>query len=84
MPFAAAGVKAMELQASSKELEYLNADSDSITVSGYSAGGSFANHLLIVMSDTVKGAGICKGGAFVSWYGDWREPDEKPAEYFRD
>jgi poly(3-hydroxybutyrate) depolymerase len=74
----------MELYGSSKELAFLNADPDSVTVSGYSAGGSFANHLLIVMSDTVKGAGICKGGAFVSSFGDWREPEEKPAEFFRD
>jgi poly(3-hydroxybutyrate) depolymerase len=74
----------MELHASSKELAFLNADPDSVTVSGYSTGGSFANHLLIVMSDTVKGAGICKGGAFHSSHSDWREPEEKPAEFFRD
>ena len=39
-------------------LEYLNADSTSITVSGFSAGCYMAHRLQIIHSDQIKGAAL--------------------------
>ena len=47
-------------------LVYLGADPDSVTMSGQSAGGHFSCHMMIVMSDAVKGVGCSKGGSFMS------------------
>ena len=38
-----------------------------------SAGAHFSCHLMIVMSDTFKGAGCAKGGAFMSRYAEFRD-----------
>ena len=83
LPFAAAVVQGRELS-DIQSLAYLNADPDSITVSGHSAGGHYSQHLLIVMSDTIKGAGISKGAAFTAAFKDFKDPVGMPAEYFRD
>ena len=34
---------------------------DTITISGFSSGGSFADHYYITHSDTIKGAGMMAG-----------------------
>merc|ERR1712157_404318 len=46
-------------------LPFLDACPDSVTVSGYSMGGMYSNHLQIVLSDVIKGAGIDAGAPFV-------------------
>ena len=39
-----------------------------------SAGAHFSCLLMTVMSDTIKGAGCTKGGAFMSGYNEFRLP----------
>ena len=46
-------------------LPYLNADPNSVTMSGYSAGAFFTHKMAFIFSGTVKGAGCAKGGAFM-------------------
>ena len=39
-------------------------DPESITVSGFSAGGFMASHLLVIHSDLFRGAGVVCGGPY--------------------
>ena len=59
------------------------ADPNKVTVSGQSAGGQFSCTIAIILSDTIKGAGCSKGGAFGSSYGDFRTPTIE-AQHFVD
>jgi len=36
-----------------------------VTISGFSAGGSFAHNLSVIHSKTIKGAGILHGGPYI-------------------
>ena len=48
-----------------KNLPHLpSIDHNSITASGFSAGGFFASNLHIIFSDLIKGVGIISGGPF--------------------
>ena len=40
------------------ELPYMNADADSVTVSGFGAGCAMAELMMIVHSESIKGAGL--------------------------
>ena len=51
-------------QADADALPNLFANRDEVTISGHSAGGHYSCHLMLTMSDTWKGAGCVKGGAF--------------------
>jgi len=53
-------------------LPFLDACPDSVTVSGISAGGHYSNHLQIVLSDVIKGAGISSAGPFMMGMGQLR------------
>lgn len=53
----------------------LNADANTVTLSGFSAGGHFSCHMMTVLSGTIKGAGCAKGAAFTSEFGDFRNGD---------
>ena len=59
------------------------ADPNKVTVSGQSSGGHFSCTIAIILSDTIKGAGCSKGGAFGSSYSDFRK-SEYDADYFID
>ena len=61
---AVAQALAVYQESTTNPLENFNADPNTVTVSGYSAGGQFSCHLMTVMSETIKGAGCSKGGAF--------------------
>ena len=39
---------------------------------------------MILMSDTIKGAGCTKGGAFMSGYSEFRDEENKDADFFAD
>ena len=80
LPFAAAVVKGSDVSA----LPYLNADPDTITVSGTSAGGQYSNHLLTVLSDSFKGAGISKGTTFDAKFWWLKNQRTWPAEALSD
>ena len=75
----AAFAQSLDLQATqpdfteSAALPDLKANSQEVTISGMSAGAHFSCHLMIVMSDTFKGAGCAKGGAFMSRYAEFRD-----------
>ena len=74
--FAVQAIKAVDLyQNQVQKLPYLNADPDTVTVSGHSAGAQYAAHLLTVLSGTFKGAGSSKGAAFMSKYGQFKSHD---------
>ena len=76
--FGAAIVQGLDLEAATttqqtvESLPFLNADPNSITMSGQSSGAHFSCHMMIVMSGTIKGAGCSHGGAFMVGYGDFR------------
>ena len=40
------------------KLPFLMADSDSVTISGHSAGCAMADQMMIIHSSTIKGAGL--------------------------
>jgi predicted esterase len=46
----------------------MDVNSDSITVAGYSCGSQMAENMLIIESDTIKGAALFNG---FSVYGGW-------------
>ena len=50
--------------ANGQALPQLSGDPDSVTVSGWNTGASFACMLQIILSDTIKGAACIKGSAF--------------------
>ena len=62
----------------SDSLPALDADPDSVTISGMSAGAHNSCHLMILMSDTIKGAGCTKGGAFMWGYSEFRSDTTTP------
>ena len=65
--FVVKAIQAMDLYEDQVQmLPYLNADPDTVTVSGHSYGGQYATHLLTVLSGTFKGAGNLKGAAFLA------------------
>ena len=66
----------------SDSLPGLKADPHSVTISGMSAGAHNSCHMMILMSDTIKGAGCTKGGAFMSGYSEFRDEDNKDADFF--
>jgi hypothetical protein len=47
-------------------LPNMGAFSGTVTVSGFSSGATMANDLSIIMSDTIKGAGMVAGATFDS------------------
>ena len=47
-------------------LRPMGANPDTVTVSGFSGGATMSNDILIIMSDTFKGAGLCSGASFGS------------------
>ena len=51
-------------QGQTDPLPQLNGDPDSVTVSGWNTGASFACMLQIILSDQIKGAACVKGSAF--------------------
>ena len=55
-------------------LPNLQANGDQVTISGMSAGAHNSCHMMILLSDTIKGAGCAKGGAFMSAYSEFRLP----------
>ena len=75
----AASAESMELASRlgdatvSDPLPALHAISDEVTISGMSAGAHNSCHLMILMSDTIKGAGCTKGGAFMWGYSEFRD-----------
>ena len=52
-------------------LPNLQANADQITISGQSSGAHNSCHMMILMSDTIKGAGCSKGGAFMSGFDEF-------------
>ena len=74
-PFIAIGTvltaltQAVEQETAASKLPYLNADPNSVTISGTSSGAHFSCNLMIILSGTIKGAGCAKGGAFMH---DWK------------
>ena len=73
--FSAALANAVELEASAAQngnvvelpaLTNFNADPNSVTVSGHSAGAHYSNSLAVILSGTFKGAGISKGATFLT------------------
>ena len=54
-------------------LPTLFANADQITISGFSSGAHNSCHQMIVMSNTIKGAGCVKGGAFMWGYSEFRD-----------
>ena len=56
-------------------LPSLQANADEVTISGMSAGAHNSCHMMILLSDTIKGAGCTKGGAFMSEYAEFRRPE---------
>ena len=78
LPLAAMAVQAIDITSDLKQDTAVSlavpvlADPNKVTVSGQSAGGQFSCTIAIILSDTIKGAGCSKGGAFGSSYGDFR------------
>ena len=60
-------------RAEADPLPTLFANADQITVSGFSSGAHNSCHQMIVMSNTIKGAGCAKGGAFMWGYSEFSE-----------
>ena len=69
------GLQIMADPAADGVLTYLGADPDSVTMSGHSSGGHCSCHMMIVMSDTLKGVACSKGGSFMSNYANFRNGD---------
>ena len=53
-------------------LPSLQANADQVTISGMSSGAHNSCHMMILMSDTIKGAGCAKGGAFMSGFDEFK------------
>lgn len=53
----------------------LGAQSDSLTVSGWSGGGSAAGNFQVVFSDYIKGVGLIESGPFGDSFNFGMEPD---------
>ena len=47
----------LNLHEETNRLAFLNADPNTVTISGASAGGAYSCHMQIVYSETIKGAG---------------------------
>jgi len=48
----------------------MNIDPDSVVVGGYSCGSNFAQNMIIIESDEIKGAALFNG---FSTYGGWAD-----------
>ena len=59
----------------------LGGQADSITISGFSGGGSMASDMITIYSDTVKGAGLIASGPYGD--GHWTKPEHanQPQNY---
>ena len=57
----------MSLRPGIERLPSLGVRTNTITVSGFSAGAFMASHLHLIYSDVIKGCGLISGGAF-PWY----------------
>ena len=59
------------------ELPGMNVDATSIVVAGYSCGSQMAENMLIIESDTIKGAALFNG---FSTYGGWADETTTDAQ----
>ena len=66
---AVAQALAVYQESTAEALKNLNADPNTVTVSGSSAGAWASCHMMIVMSGTFKGAGCSKGAPFMAKFG---------------
>ena len=57
-------------------LAYLNANIDTVTFSGHSAGCQFSNTMLVIHSATIKGAGLMQCGPYSLDLPDYHKPGE--------
>ena len=64
----------------SDQLPLLYGDPESVTVSGFNAGATFACMLQVILSDTIKGASCMKGAAFGTSNGQVRFVTEDDIE----
>jgi len=55
---------------SAPSLPFMNADPDTVTVSGYSAGGYMSHRHLIINSDVIQGAASFHGMPYGMTLGD--------------
>lgn len=68
---ASAGLShALDLEQSTSSLKGYCINRETVTMSGFSAGGTFAHLMQIVHSATVKGVGIMNGAPYYSAYDD--------------
>jgi hypothetical protein len=65
----------MSLYPRIEKLPGLRVRTNTISVSGFSAGGFMASHLHLIYSDIIKGCGVLSGGSF-PWYLERRKTKE--------
>ena len=75
---ALASVGALGLTEENKLLN-LNADPDTVTISGHSRGGYMSCHMLSVLSDTIKGAGCSKAAPITTTKKQRKNPTDPTA-----
>ena len=61
----------------SVDLPGMNIDPDSVVVGGYSCGSNFAQNMIIIESDEIKGAALFNG---FSTYGGWADATTTAAQ----